>query len=549
MQRLKYFSIFIFGLVTSLYFFFSINGKYTQKDITTVENASVRAKLRIAEEISKINLVIESMGFFFEHSNVTSPVLFDQFTDPFMRELYGIKALSWAPRVPDSTRIRYLKRVGRQYENFTNIKEEADNKQLVIADSGSTYYPMTFINPLGPHEKIMGYDMYSDSTRRSVINRAIRTGAISFSPPVELIRQAGGGIGFLAMKSVNYPGSSDGKGIVLCIYRMDLFIEKTLASELKVIEIGIYDKAAGNALLYSNIQDDPTSSAQDKAAVTIIEAGDRKWNISFLPKKKITAFPHAFESYIVLLLTLVATFLLIAVVKKRDDYNTTLEQKVGWRTVELQESNKMKENLLREIHHRVKNNLQITSSLMNMQKRKLTSQEAITALENSQSRISAIALTHQKIYQDKDSKAVNLSEYLTDLMAYQKRIAPSVQYTIQCPDTSIDLDRAVPLALIISELVTNALKHAYDNMLEDNELIIKARDLKDDMILLTISDNGRGLPPDFNIKKADGIGFEIIHSLCRQISAELSYESCEKGTVFKITFSNRAKPLQKPLLA
>lgn len=548
MQRLKYFSIFIFGLVTSLYFFFSINGKYTQKDITTVENASVRAKLRIAEEISKINLVIESMGFFFEHSNETSPVLFDQFTDPFMRELYGIKALSWAPRVPHSARIRYLKRVGRQYANSMDIKEETDSQQLVTADSGSTYYPMTFINPLEPHEKIMGFDMYSDSTRRAVINRAIRTGEISFSPPVELIRQGGGGIGFLAMKSVNYPGSSEAKGIVLCIYRMDLFIEKTLASELKVIEIGIYDKAAGNALLYSNIEDDPAASAEDKAVLTVIDAGDRKWNISFKPKKIFTSFPHAFESYVVLLLTLIATFLLIAVVKKRDDYNTTLEKKVGWRTAELQESNKMKENLLREIHHRVKNNLQITSSLMNMQKRKLTSQEAITALENSQSRISAIALTHQKIYQDKDSKAVNLSEYLTDLMAYQKRIAPSVQYTIQCPDTSIDLDRAVPLALIISELVTNALKHAYDNTLEDNELTIRARELEDDRILLTISDNGQGLPPDFNIKNADGIGFEIIQSLCRQISADLSYESGEKGTVFKITFSNKAKPVQSPLL-
>ncbi len=546
MQRLKYFSIFVFGLVTSLYLFFSINDKYTQKDNTTVENASVRAKLRIVEEISKINLVIESMAFFFEHSDETSPVLFEQFTDPFMKELYGIKALGWAPRVPDSARIRYLNRVGRQYENFTAIKEETENQQLVIADSGSTYYPMTFINPLEPHEKVMGYDMYSDSTRRSVINTAIRTGAISFSPPVELIRQAGGGTGFLAMKSVNYPGSSEAKGIVLCIYRMDLFIEKTLASELKVLEIGISDESAGNALLYSNIEDDRTGSSADNSVVTIIDAGNRKWNITLIPKPGYTSFPHAFESYVALLLTLIATFLLIAIVKKRDDYNSTLEQKVGLRTAELQESNKMKENLLREIHHRVKNNLQITSSLMNMQKRKLTSQEAITALENSQSRISAIALTHQKIYQDKDSKAVNLSEYLTDLMAYQKRLAPSVQYTIQCPDTSIDLDRAVPLALIISELVTNALKHAYTNSQVDNELVIKARDLDNDRIVLTISDNGRGLPPDFNIKNAHGIGFEIIQSLCRQIAAELTYESGEAGTVFKITFSNKTKPVHRP---
>jgi two-component sensor histidine kinase len=392
----------------------------------------------------------------------------------------------------------------------------------------------------------MGYNMYSDSTRRSVINRAIRTGQIAFSPPVELIRQAGGGTGFLAIKSVNYPGSKEVKGIVLCIYRMDVFIEKTLASELKILEIGIYDKAAGNTMLYSNNKEDTGFYSDEYSNITAIEAGDRQWIVTFHPLPKYLSFPHAFESYVALFLTLVATFLLIAIVKKRDDYNTTLEQKVGLRTAELQESNILKENLLREIHHRVKNNLQITSSLMNMQKRKLTSQEAIKALENSQSRISAIALTHQKIYQDKDSKAVNLSEYLTDLMAYQKRLAPSVQYTIQCPDTSIDLDRAVPLALIISELVTNALKHAYDDSLENNELIIQAKDLTDDRILLTISDNGHGLPPNFNIKNAKGIGFEIIQSLCRQISADLSYESNEKGTIFKIIFSNKAKAVQGP---
>lgn len=545
-QRLKYFIIFVFGVVTSFYLFFSINDKYTLKDNTTVENASVRAKLRISEEISKINLVIESMGFFFEHSNETSPVLFEKFTDPFLKELYGIKALAWAPRVPDSVRRQFLNKVEQQYTNITHIREEAATKQLVVADTGSTYYPMTFINPLEPHEKVMGYDMYSDSTRRSVINMAIKTGEISFSPPVELIRQAGGGTGFLAMKSVNYPGSAEVKGIVLCIYRMDMFIERTLASELKILEIGIYDKSAGNTLLYSNNEEDTGYLPEKNINVTEINAGDRQWVVTFHARPKFLSFPHAFESYVALLLTLIATFLLIAIVKKRDDYNSTLEQKVGLRTAELQESNKLKENLLREIHHRVKNNLQITSSLMNMQKRKLTSQEAITALEDSQSRISAIALTHQKIYQDKDSKAVNLSEYLTDLMAYQKRIAPSVQYTIQSPDISIDLDRAVPLALIISELVTNALKHAYDSVLENKELNIRASEFGEDRILLSISDNGRGLPPNFDIKNAEGIGFEIIQSLCRQISADLSYESNESGTIFKIIFSYKAKARKSP---
>ena len=176
---------------------------------------------------------------------------------------------------------------------------------------------------------------------------------------------------------------------------------------------------------------------------------------------------------------------------------------------------------------------------MNMQKRKLRSKEAITALEDSQARISAIALTHQKIYQEKDSKAVNLNEYLNDLMEYEKKISSSFSYKIECPDISIDLDRAVPLALIISELATNAVKHAYPDTKKYNELLINVERLNGDEVSLTILDNGKGLPKDFDIAKADGIGFEIIRALCRQISAKLAYESNEGGTQFNLVFENK----------
>ena len=235
---------------------------------------------------------------------------------------------------------------------------------------------------------------------------------------------------------------------------------------------------------------------------------------------------------------LFTTLLLTYLVKKRDGYNDRLEARVRLRTSELEASNELKENLLREIHHRVKNNLQITSSLMNMQKRKLSSQEAVTALEDSQARILAIALTHQKIYQDKDSKAVNLCEYLIDLMEHTKKISSSFSYKIDCPRISIDLDRAVPLALIISELATNAIKHAYPDATKYNELLVKVERLNKEEVSLTIHDNGKGLPDDFDIANVEGIGFEIIRALCRQISATLTYESNEHGTQFNLTFKN-----------
>ncbi len=539
-QTLKYLIILLFGLVISLYLFYSINGKYTERNLTTVENASARAKIRIVEEISKINLVMESMGFFFENGPNVTPVLFKQFTDPFMGELYGIKALGWAPRIFNNQKQTYLEHTDELYDVRAITALDANSK-VVVAEGDSIYFPITFINPLESHLGAIGYDLYSDSIRSAVIDRTMNIKKIAFSPPVKLIPQSGGGQGFLAIKSVYDSDSDEVKGIVLCVYRMDLFISRILPSELKILDIALYDRTAGNALLYSNMGNAARTGKAGLEILGDIKAQDRIWTMAFLPKPQFVSYPHSFESYVALFLTLVATFLLLIAIKKRDDYNQTLEQKVSLRTAELVASNKLKENLLREIHHRLKNNLQITSSLMNMQKRKLKSKEAITALEDSQARISAIALTHQKIYQDKDSKAVNLCEYLTDLMDFQKKLAPMVQFKISCPDTSIDLDRAVPLALIISELVTNALKHAYDDTSGIKELKIKATNSSDDLIVISITDNGHGLPDNFNIKKAEGIGFEIIHALCRQIAAEFSFDSNEEGTRFQLVFSNKAK--------
>ncbi|MGB6152841.1 MAG: ATP-binding protein, partial [Pricia sp.] len=131
-----------------------------------------------------------------------------------------------------------------------------------------------------------------------------------------------------------------------------------------------------------------------------------------------------------------------------------------------------------------------------------------------------------------------LPEYLNDLMEHTKKISSSFSYKIDCPDISIDLDRAVPLALIISELATNAVKHAYPDATKYNELLINVERLSNDEVSLTMLDNGKGLPDGFDIENAEGIGFEIIRALCRQISAKLTYETNPKGTQFNLTFKN-----------
>src|SRR5680860_564919 len=369
-------------------------------------------------------------------------------------------------------------------------------------------------------------------------NTVILSIRATFRSGLNLVLNNNGIPGLMAVKSVSDTIFNRTKGVVAAVYRMDALIGNTLDAELNVLDICIHDETSESELLYANFEKGETEDFLKNSINKHIKAADRLWDIHFIPKPKYLSFPHAFESCVVLALGLISTLLLTYTIKKRDGYNDRLEARVRLRTAELEASNSLKENLLREIHHRVKNNLQNTSSLMNMQKRKLNSQEAITALEDSQARIMAIALTHQKIYQDKDSKAVNLSEYLNDLMEHTKKISSSFSYKIDCPDISIDLDRAVPLALIISELATNAVKHAYPDATKYNELLVNVERSNNEEVFLTMLDNGQGLPDDFDIENAEGIGFEIIRALCRQISAKLTYESNGKGTQFNLVFKN-----------
>lgn len=530
-QIVKYAAIKILGTAISVFIFYSINKTYQERNKATVDNAVVKSELKLGEELNKINLVIESMAFFYENTSEVSQQLFERFTNPFIQELNGIGALEWAPKIEDISE--------KDFERFTIITRTDAKDNFIVSTSKGPHYPIKALNPLKSLQKAIGFDLYSDVTRRSAIVRTIKTGEIALTGPMNLVLNNNGIPGVMAVKAVLDTVSKRTKGVVAAVYRMDALIGNTLASELNILDICIHDKTSDSKLLYSSFEQNKSEGLFKNSVNKRIKAADRIWDIQFIPKPKYLSFPHVFESYVVLILGLISTLLLTYAVKKRDGYNDRLEARVRLRTSELEASNEMKENLLREIHHRVKNNLQITSSLMNMQKRKLTSKEAITALEDSQARILAIALTHQKIYQDKDSKAVNLNEYLNDLMEHEKKISSSFSYKIDCPNISIDLDRAVPLALIISELATNAVKHAYPDTTKYNELRIEVVRLNTEEVSLTMLDNGKGLPDDFDIENAEGIGFEIIRALCRQISAKLTYESNGEGTQFNLVFGNK----------
>jgi len=198
-----------------------------------------------------------------------------------------------------------------------------------------------------------------------------------------------------------------------------------------------------------------------------------------------------------------------------------------------------KEVLLREIHHRVKNNMQIISSLLNLQMDAVKDIRLSQALMESQNRITSMALIHEKLYQSSDLMLINFKEYINDLtigifQTYGVN-REMIKLNINVEDTSMDIDHAIPAGLIINELITNSLKYAFPERRKGIIYII-LKTMKDDMVELVIGDNGLGLPRDFDFKNLKTLGLHLVTTLVEtQLHGTIDINK-DNGTEFIIQF-------------
>jgi two-component sensor histidine kinase/PAS domain-containing protein len=203
----------------------------------------------------------------------------------------------------------------------------------------------------------------------------------------------------------------------------------------------------------------------------------------------------------------------------------------------IKESLDEKELLLREIHHRVKNNLQIISSLLKLQSSYIKDEASEEVLKDSQDRVNSIALIHQKLYQSENFKQVEMSKYIEYLV---KGLCNSygvdsekIKIKTDLQNISLDIDTAIPLGLIINEIITNSIKHAFP---EDHKGEIQIKMTQEgEKYQIVMSDNGIGLPEDLDVEKTETLGMRLISNLVRQIDGRLELKMI-KGTEFRIKF-------------
>lgn len=219
--------------------------------------------------------------------------------------------------------------------------------------------------------------------------------------------------------------------------------------------------------------------------------------------------------------------------KTKDHALNAINEELINQNKEILEQRNHLEILLKEVHHRVKNNLQVISSLLSLQQNTIQDEKMLSTLTDSRTRVEAIALIHQNLYNNNTGNQVDFNAYLSDLIDSQKIIQSNIQCVIHSSNIILDLDTSVPLGLIISELMTNSVKHAFkDIALPKIEINIEKSDKQ---YALVYKDNGVGLPNDFKLNKQGSLGMEIISALTEQIEAEIFYSN-NGGAVFNISF-------------
>ncbi|MBI4699360.1 MAG: PAS domain S-box protein, partial [Nitrospirae bacterium] len=200
-----------------------------------------------------------------------------------------------------------------------------------------------------------------------------------------------------------------------------------------------------------------------------------------------------------------------------------------------------KETLLREIHHRVKNNMQVISSLMTLQSAYIKDKEAAAIFRESQERIKSMAIVHERLYLSENLAEIDLGEYIDaltkDIMrafgAEPSRIGLEINTGAE---VKLNIDTGIPCGLILNELITNSIKHAFPGG-RTGKIIIDVNSDAEGYVTLKIIDNGTGLPEGFDHQNAKTLGLRLVHMLVRQLKGSIE-KADTAGTVFIIKFKN-----------
>ena len=305
---------------------------------------------------------------------------------------------------------------------------------------------------------------------------------------------------------------------------------------------GQYKLAFENSLRYEEVYNRLKSSEREKFVEELqTEYGvDQKEKQIEIQELKLLQASNQRRTYILLMSLLgLGVLSLVGFLYSKNRTNKILNQQKD----QIQKSLDEKEILLREIHHRVKNNLQVISSLLKLQSRTVDDAAALSALQEGQNRVKSMSLIHQNLYQEDNLTGVDVKDYFEKLTRHlfdsYKVSKDNIDLQFDICDIRLDVDTVIPLGLILNELISNALKYAFDQT-EKGILSIRLVESADQLIL-QVEDNGKGLQEvRQHIEDSTSFGYSMIHTFADQLDGKLEFRS-EKGTKVSLTLREYPK--------
>lgn len=242
-----------------------------------------------------------------------------------------------------------------------------------------------------------------------------------------------------------------------------------------------------------------------------------------------------FAGLLLIITGLLVNYLLL---KHRTNKQLQIQQReIVKKNDSLQHLVKEKDWLVKEIHHRVKNNFHTVMGLLGTQSAYLESQEAIQAISESQHRVQAMSLVHQKLYQSDNLSAINMADYIHELVDYLKDSIVAnqkIQFVLRIDPIALALSHCIPLGLVLNEAITNAIKYAFPDH-RNGTITVSFKSVMHNRLRLTVSDNGVGLPNNFDIHHATSMGMKLMAGLSDDIDAKLTISTISE-TVVEIDF-------------
>jgi two-component sensor histidine kinase/CHASE1-domain containing sensor protein len=517
---------------------------------------------------------------FYAGSRAVNRDEFREFARVLLAQAPVMQSLEWAPRVTAGERTSFEQAIRQEgYPNFQITECDAEGK-LVPAGGRLEYYPILFLEPYAANRAAMGFDPGSEAVRSNLLVAAIRSGRLRATPPLKLVQDNPARLSCLLLAPVyHHDNRRLLEGFIVGVLRPDEMLNRAFG-ELHPggISIEICDVSPGGVqpIYYrtpARKGESPNAGGgQNHSGFEFLRSlsfGGRTWQIRCMAASGRYNLEGSWWPWAALVcgfaITALSALLLLNFYRRHERtellveartaglrrLNLMLEQEICNRQrieERLEKSLREKEVLLREIHHRVKNNLQVISSLLKLQAAHIGDPHCLRLVSEIRNRVRSMGLVYEKLQTSDSLAQIDFGEYLRSLAAALARscrkAGTEVKLEFDFDRVLLNLDTAIPCGLIVTELLSNSFKYAFNGAASgaparpdrpEPVIAIGLHLAGDGALRLTVRDNGSGLPAGLGLDNPTTVGLQIVHVLVEQLNGSIQLDR-SGGTAYSVTF-------------